>query len=102
MGRNKKTPFNHKAENTSEACGLSFETFVTKHDAWVDKMNDEQPELSSVICESLENTFSKRELAFMVTEKLQKSSRLSPKDFLGALTLDILEAALASKAEAKA
>lgn len=66
-------PYNHEADSTFEAVGLT-ESFQTKLNDFITGLNENKPSSLSNLAERAENTFNSRELALMVANDFMEQA----------------------------
>jgi len=87
-------PYNHEAESTFEAVGLT-DAFQTKLDEFITDLNENKPTSLSDLTERAENTFNSRELALMVAHDFieQATRKMQTLDsMLGSLSEGVAQA----------
>lgn len=90
MGRRKKVPYNHASKDVFEAAGINREESMKKFENFLDTLNEEQPDRTSLIAEKVEATFGKRELSVLLANDIANTCQCEPS--LPANPLELLAA----------
>lgn len=70
MGRKKKVAYNHDADCAYVAAGLNEDQMESKYGEVVDGINESEGTKTSIVAETFENAFNKRELSIILAFKL--------------------------------